>query len=138
MASHHTIAQFLEFQNDNLSGRKIYLCGKIVSEINGDTFCFADQSTAVDCKIVSEQHLASKYLRKDNHIKILKPGIAKNPSKIIIKPTSVILPTRPIPYVDTSDLAILSEPFFEDEAEQLEEPNSFTDVAVAQNLYAAA
>ena len=132
MATHHTIAKFLQLPNDNLPGSKIYLCGKIVSEINGDTFCLADQSTAVDCKIVSDQHMASKYLQKDQHIKILKPGIARNPCRIIINPTSIILPTRPIPHVDVSDLEMLSEPFFEDEAEQIEFA-PLTNVAAAQN-----
>ena len=109
MATHHTIAKFLQFPNGNYPGSKIYLCGKIVSEINGDTFCLADQSTVIDCKIMCQKHLSSKYLVKDHYIKILKPGIAKNPKRILIHPNSIILPTKQIPILSLL-LAIFSKP----------------------------
>ena len=64
-------------------------------------------------------------------IKIVKPGIARNPDRILIQATSIILPTRPMPYVDVSELLMLSEPFEGDA--QFDEPIS-TDIATAQNL----
>ena len=72
-----TIPQFLQLPNANLQGSKIQLCGKIVSEINGDTFCFADGETAIDCKIVGQHHLTSKYLKKDGYIKIIDYRLSK-------------------------------------------------------------
>ena len=126
-----TINQFLQLPKENLSAYKIQICGKIVTEIEKDSFCFADQETVIDCKITSQSHLSSRYLKKDTYIKIVKPGIARNPDRILVQATSIILPTRPLPFVDVSELLMLSEPF--EEAEQPDEPISL-DIATAQYL----
>ena len=70
-----TISEFFQLPKDNLSVQKIQIVGKIVTEINGESFCLADKSTAIDCKM-SQEHLLSPYLRKNAYIKIIKPGMA--------------------------------------------------------------
>ena len=72
-----TINQFLQLPKENMSAYKIQICGKIVTEIENDSFCFADKDTVIDCKINSLNHLNSRFLKKDMYIKIVKPGREK-------------------------------------------------------------
>ena len=130
----YTISDFVRLTDDDLSKKKIYLSGRVVSETFGNVFTFADKSTAIDVKIVGKNHMSSQILKKDGYIKILKPGLQRNPNRVLLLATTVVLPTKKIPFVDTSELTMLQEPFFEDEVGQMDEPIPTTDVSVAQNL----
>ena len=134
MANVFTISEFFEQNDANLSGQKIQLCGKIVSEIQNDTFTFADSDTVIDCKILGRNHKSSPILKKDRYIKIVKPGLERSPQRILILATTIILPSKKLDFVDDSLLTMLSEPFFEEEIEQIDEAIPITDISTAQKL----
>ena len=134
MANVLTISEFFQQNDANLSGRKIQLCGKIVSEIQNNTFTFADSDTVIDCKILGN-HKSSSILKKDRYIKIVKPGLERSPQRILILATTIILPSKKLDFIDDSLFTMLSEPFFEEEEiEQINEAIPITDLSTAQNL----
>lgn len=85
MATINTINDLTKFSNEELKDRKVILTGKMVTDLEGQFFHFADSSNVVQVELLQEKHLGLGFIKRNMFLRLINPQLKKIEGNYILQ-----------------------------------------------------